>query len=484
LSIKTNIYTSTLLALTLLSHPRDARAEGAVHISAQSAAQRLPLRASDGEPLSRSPLTQWLGLRATWDPGADTSRRLEASLRLRVDTDLAFDPPLADRVGSERLAFSSADLQEAFVRARRLRGLLDLTLGRHLVLDPVTAQLLDGAQLNLHLPEGASLTTYAGALVTPHSALAQDTTFGALWHDRGAPAARDTALAWALAFSLHRERLHLTLAARRTTSAGFHEPLSPPPDLPPQTLAQQIVLDDLLGAALWAQPWEPLLLEGELRYSAARDRLDRAVAAAELRWPWWALHTGARFESWSPAFDLNSLFWAFGPLPTREALLTARAQSPALGPGHLLLSAAAGLTAYSDHLPWSAPSTERNRSARLGLGWRQALLDGRWLPQLRLDLGLRAEDGVGGLLLLGSAEASATVLRGRLDLTLRGQLFRAEPDLQPYQAGTSAAGGALATLDMRAWGRLDAGAELRSTAAFAWAARLFALYSLEHELLR
>lgn len=475
------------LALPCLA-PGAAQAQGSTWVSARSAARSWPLRQSDGELLRRSPLTQLLGVGAIWDPQDPAQGRLEVTLRLRLDTDLSLEPEQQRRLASQDQAFSTFHLQEAFVRARRLRGVVDLTLGRHLVLDPVTAQHMDGAQLALRLPGGAFVRSYGGALVTPGSDWATDASFGALWYDDRAAIYRDTPVVYGVGVGIDRPSLRLQLATRRAWSARLRHALEPPAHLAPDTAGNTLVLDDRLGASLHALPLPELTLEADLQHNPALDRLERGLAAVQWRWPWWELRTSARLEAWTPAFDLNSVFSVFGARPTSSALLGATTDT-GLGAGRLLTRGSLGLTAYGDPdsqrvpAPW-AHSEAQNLSARLGAGWRQPLVGQRWISGLRADLDLRAEDGWGGQLWMGSASTGARVLRDRFDLLLRGQLFHAAPDWQPQQTGTSAAGGLLADINLRPWGHLRAGAELRSTAGFYYALRLFALYTLDYELLQ
>ncbi len=481
-----------LLLGSLLLHHSPLQAQGKVQVSLQNTGQLSPIRSTDGQTLGQQNATQFLGLRATWAPPGQHRPKLQARLRLRLDSDPGLDPGLAERLQDGAASFAVFQIQEAQVSAHRLRGVLDLNLGRHLIVDPVTSQHIDGIQATLHFPHKLFLRSYVGALVTPASPWSYDTSLGALWPDRAAATHWDTLRVQALGIGVNLPRLKFQIAARRTSSGHLRAALNPPEELAPDTFGQEIVTDERIGASLWTNPLPSLTLQSDLRYSLARQQLDRALLDLAWAWDWHALRTGLRLDTWTPDFDLNSIFSVFGAQATASAQLHASATPKLhlgqLDLGQLQLGTNLGLSNYGDPgsqalvTPWGQGSDQHNLSTTVRVGWASNLRPEAWFTHAQTHLELRAEDGWAGRLLAARLLASSQIYRGRFDLTLQGTVFHTESDLQLFQRGTSAAFGSLANFNLKRWGYVDVGAEIRSTAAFYYALRMFARYRLDYEI--
>ncbi len=311
-------------------------AQSAVEVLADGAVRLFELRTIDGaERIPARKVTQLLGLRVTHAPDAtvngpdltrsdDDALTVEALARLRLDTDLGLEDTLALRLDDPSRQFIAADLQIACLRLKNIAGALDLSLGRDLIANPAASLALDGLQIDLRSRSGLSLSTYAGAPTLPQRRLTVEPAVGAPWTDAQAPAFDDSPLALGAALALRQRRLSASIALHRALSLSDDPRLDTPDDLQPDNLTSHPLIEDRLGAALHARPFDPVEISASAALDLTLNQLQRAHVELLAHTPL-DLTLGLRAERSSPTFPLGSVFIAFGAQPTEALAATAAA---------------------------------------------------------------------------------------------------------------------------------------------------------------
>ena len=459
-----------LTALVLVVAPRPAAADGAVTVGARAVAHGYQVRGSDGVTVPRRRISQLLALRSWAGPRA-SEPVITGVFDLRIESDLGLEPPVLARLDDDAVAFGAPDLRLAYVQVHDVGGVLDLTAGRHLYIGPDATERIDGGVLRLRSPTGLFASVRAGALVVPSSALSQDPAFGGFFGDRDSALGERHPAVSGGSVGFVGDEIQVTFAIRRLTAG-------------PDPARGGDTLDDRAAIALRAAPTagSELLLDGA--WDIARRRVARAAADVVVAvTP--SVDVGVGADLWRPDFWLGSVWDVFGARPYTSGRATGSVRfSP--GVGELVLRATADARSYgaSDAaVPWFDGDTDgRSFGGRAQAHWRWDRGPAAYLTNLRADLWTRAEDGVGGLIVFAGAGVGADVVNERLGAGLRGFAIRSEPDLQPFQAGTS---GAVA-LDLESrlgpYGRLQLTFEGLSNAPYLYELRAFLSYEVRYDV--
>ena len=420
-----------VLALTVLFAlvaPASANADGALTLGARAVARGYQVRGSDGFTVPRRRITQLLSLRAWAGPKA-AQPVATGVLDLRLDTDLGLDPEFAGRLYDDSAAFAAADLRLAYVEVHDVGDVLDLTLGRLLYIGPDAIERLDGGRILLRSPTGWFTSARAGALVTPSSPLSQDPAFGGFFADRASPGPGKRPATIGGSVGYDGAAVQVTLAARRLTAG-------------PDPAKGGDLLGETTGISLRALPTDTteILLDGA--WDLARRRVSRGSADVRLE-ILDGVGAGAGVSIWRPDFWLGSVWDVFGARPyTAVRTHSSAAFSP--GAGLLTLQATADARSYGAEqgtgTPWfDSDADGLSYGGRTQAGWRWRRRPATWFTNWKADLWLRAEDGIGGLILFGGVGTGMDIVHERLAVGVRAYGLRSEPELQLFQAGTSGA---------------------------------------------
>lgn len=466
-----------------------SHAEVAVNMEATGAVKLFQLRTTDGaSQLSRRVVTQFLGMSVH---SQHDGPHLEARLRLRLDSDLGMAPVVAARLDHPDAQFIAADVQLAAVRVRHLlNGHLDLTLGRDVLIDPVGAQTIDGAQLHLRTHDGLFVNLYTGLGVIPQQRLSFDTTFGHPWAHPRDPLFNDTPLTFGAGAGFQSPRLRAQVALRRTASSSTAEALQPPDELTPMTAGRRALIDDRLGASIYANPIDALSLTSQLTWTPATRQLERLLAEVLLQLPLYGdPYVGLQSELFAPSFPMGTVWSAFGTSAMTSAGALAGARLPA-GAGQLQLDAQSHVRFYAAAdgadapLPGADAHDTQTLEGRLYAAWTLSRPDRLWTSELSVYTATRAETGYDGRLILGEVGARVELYRDTWWARLRALGIRHQRDLQPLRSGDSA-GALLETSFLTTYGGvISMTTEYTSTPDFLHALRVTLQYGLDLEIYR
>lgn len=466
-----------------------AHAEVAVNLEATGAVKLFQLRTTDGSAqISRRVVTQFLGMNVH---SQHDGPLLEARLRLRLDSDLGMAPVVAARLDHPDVQFIAADIQLASVRVQHLlNGHLDLTLGRDVLIDPVGAQTIDGAQLHLHTPEGLFLNLYTGLAVVPQQRLGFDSAFGHPWAHPREPLFNDTPMTVGGGAGFQSRRLRAQVAIRRTSSISTLDELQPPDELPPKTPGQRPLIDDRLGASIYANPIDALSFTTQLTWTPATRQLERLLGELLLKLPLdGAPYIGLQSEIFAPSFPMGTVWSAFGNSATTSAGTLAGVSIPA-GAGELQIDAQSHLRFYGAAdgadapLPGPDAHDEQTLEGRLYAAWTLSRPDRLWASELSFYTATRAETGYDGRLVLGEVGARVELYRRTWWARLRALGIHHQRDLQPLRSGDSA-GALLETSFLTTYGGvISMTTEYTSTPDFLHALRVTLQYGLDLEIYR
>lgn len=455
------------IVTALLLAPHVAWADSGLSMGARSVARGYQIRASDGQAVPRRTIAQSVALRAWAGPGP-AEPVFTGVFDLRLRTDLGLESSLTSRLYDDSEAFIAPDVRLAYVRGHAIGELLDLTLGRHLYVGPDATERIDGGEVRLASPTGFGLAVRAGALVTPASALSRDPAFGGFFADRESPRAGRTPAVVGASVGFASRDLDVTLAARRLTEG-------------PDPARGGDVLDERAALAVRGNPTPASQLQALGVWDVPRERVARADLdlSADLTE---RLSGEVGAGIWRPDFWLGSVWDVFGARQY-AAFRTGVRYGWEPGLGEVELGATGEARSYGDAESEGVPLFDDDANgasfgARADAHWRWARRPARYLTDIHGDLWVRAEDGVGGLILFGGAGAGADIVSHRLAAGVRAFGMRTEPELQPFQAGTSGALALDLTSRLGPFGRIQLSLEGLSNAPFLTEVRGFLAYQV------
>lgn len=130
-----------------------------VHISSTTIGQGYQLITSSGDVLKRSRLNQFLGLDVL-DWTGDKTNLLSFVSSFRFDSDFGITDAEADNI--EQLKNNNLSILYAYFQVKGLADLMDIRLGRQLLIDDMDFTMLDGLRLVFHTPAHLGIEVYTG----------------------------------------------------------------------------------------------------------------------------------------------------------------------------------------------------------------------------------------------------------------------------------------------------------------------------------
>lgn len=473
-----------LAAVIFIGRPTLVSAEGAFHVAIDGRVRANAVRATDDTLTHPRRVSQHLGL-SGWSRRTGSSMVLSTQVRLRLDSELGLDAGQLGRLDERADEFVDPSLELAYVQATQVAGLLDASLGRHLVLAPTGLADLDGATLILETPTGMSVKTYGGLDVREHSWLGDD-PFDAAAPSRSNPHYDERALIGGWVVGYTGRELSVRIGYERRQGASSVTPRSGEPTA--DTLGQIPLRSERMAVALNSHALNRFRLDGDATYNLAFAELDRAALDATLEFGD-NVDAGLGLELSVPRFELDSVFNVFGARPTTTWRGRADTRWDLGGP---TLSPAAALTwrAYGDPLGDAAPvpgtaSSDRDAvGAEISAGLATARAEREWLASGVGSLRLMAETGLGDALFVADLTGTAEVVRSYTWVSLRALAGHSSSAVSPRDDGEFAAVRANLRHRTEQFGHISVVVEERATPRLTHELRLAVAYNLDLDLLR
>jgi hypothetical protein len=147
---------ATTLSLALPAPPAGATQ---FHVQAETVGDFYQLLNANNEVLNRRQIHQYVGFGA-YDLLSDGDHQLSVQTLMRFDADFGLASDEVDPQNNSRTA--QLTIQHAVFEGRDLFGVLDFTLGRQLLADPLDFMMLDGLSLRISSPWHVGVELIAG----------------------------------------------------------------------------------------------------------------------------------------------------------------------------------------------------------------------------------------------------------------------------------------------------------------------------------